>query len=179
MVAVVKATSNTTAPRCTSGKSARMPVTRSPRNMAGGVSASPRGSAEALELGALPRRHQARAREQVLGGGEPVEDALERDLAGLLLQLRERAVCDQAPLVDDDDPLAHPLDHVEQVRAVDDRLALARERRDQGLEGERGVGVEAVERLVAEAGLPVVEGPGGDADPPPQSLPLRGPQPAA
>src|SRR3989449_10213360 len=43
------------------------------------------------------------AREQVLGGGEPVEDALERDLASLLLQLRERAVGDQAPLVDDDD----------------------------------------------------------------------------
>src|SRR5207237_986762 len=83
------------------------------------------------------------------------------------------------PLVYDDDPLTDPLDHVEQVRAVDDGLALAREGRDQGLEAERGVGVEAVERLVEEDGLRVVEERGGDDDPLPHALRVPGQQLAA
>ena len=56
-------------------------------------------------------------------------------------------------VVDDDDPLDHALDDVEDVRAVDDRLAVAGERRDQGLEHQRRVGVQALERLVEEDDL--------------------------
>ena len=77
--------------------------------------------------------------------------------------------------VDDDHPLADALDHVEDVRAVDDRFAFAGQGLDQRLEADRGVGVEPVERLVEKNDLGIVQQGRGDHHFPPHSLGI-GPQ---
>src|ERR1700677_4135837 len=56
------------------------------------------------------------------------------------------------------------LDHVEDVGAVNDRLAFTGERLDEGLESDGGVGVEAVERLVEEDHRRIMEQRGSDDD---------------
>src|SRR5690349_18228311 len=65
-------------------------------------------------------------------------------------QLGRAPVEPQPPLVDDDHPVADALDDIEDVRAVDDGLAFTRQRLNERLEADRGVRVEAVERLVEE-----------------------------
>src|SRR4051794_25826969 len=56
----------------------------------------------------------------------------------------------QLAFVDDDHPVADPLDHIQNVRTVDDGFTCARERLDERLESHGGIGVQAVERLVEE-----------------------------
>ena len=55
---------------------------------------------------------------------------------------------DQFALVDDQHPVADALDHIENMRAIDDGLALAGQRLDERLEAHRGVGIQPVQRLV-------------------------------
>src|SRR4051794_5462348 len=55
---------------------------------------------------------------------------------------------EQLAFVDDDDPVANPLHHIQDVRAVNDRLAFTREGLDERLESHGGVCIQAVERFV-------------------------------
>src|SRR5579862_6971285 len=113
------------------------------------------------------------AREEVLARREPVERALERRLARLRLELRERAVGDDASVMDDDHPVTDAFHDVEEVRAVDDRRALAGERADERLEAEGRVRVEPVQRLVEEDRAWIVEERRRDDDPLPHALRVR------
>jgi len=55
-MAVTKAASSATTPRCTSGNVPRIPVTRSPRSMGGRLSARPSSSAKPIRLAAFASR---------------------------------------------------------------------------------------------------------------------------
>ncbi len=66
---------------------------------------------------------------------------------------------DLAPPVDDDNPRTHALDHLENVRAEQDGLPLRGQPPEQFLHDQRGVGIEAGERLVQEQDVrPVNQG---------------------
>src|SRR5689334_15316412 len=109
----------------------------------------------------------------MLARREPVEGALERGLASLRLELRERAVGDDASVMNDDHPVADALHDIEEMRAVDDGRPLARERADERLEAEGRVRVEPVERLVEEDRARIVEERRRDDDALPRALRVR------
>ena len=69
----------------------------------------------------------------------------------------ERAVGDEAPLVDDQGAVADALDDVEHVRAVEDGLPLGGESGDEVAHQDAGVDVQARQRLVEQQQVGVVE----------------------
>ena len=79
-------------------------------------------------------------------------------------ELGDRALRDDAALVDDRRDVAGLLDLVEQVRGQPDGAALVDERADQSAELEDAGRVEAVDRLVEDEQLGVAQQAAGDAE---------------
>ena len=94
--------------------------------------------------------------------GHLAEDLLERAAARRRFELLGRAVGDQVAAIENQDARAHPLDHVEDVRAVEDRPALGGERGQQTLGQRGGIGVEAGQRLVEDDQQGIVQQGGSD-----------------
>ena len=97
--------------------------------------------------------------------GHPQANAVDGD------DLVERAGRDRAAVVEDDDPVAHPLDLGQQVRVEDDRRSPVARRADDGPDVRPAERVERRGRLVEEHELRVPEQ--RDAQPEPLLHPLR------
>ncbi len=72
------------------------------------------------------------------------------------------AIQQQPAFINDDHAVANALDHVQDVRAIDNGFAFAREGLNQRFETDGGVGVEAVQRFVEKNHGRVVQQRGGD-----------------
>src|SRR5271165_697565 len=109
------------------------------------------------------------------GFSEIFRAALELDAAGQLReQLFERAramrrhqlirppIQEHPALINDDDAVAYPLDHIQNVRAVNNGFALARQGLNQRLKTDSGIGIQSVERLIKEHDGRIVQQGGGD-----------------
>ncbi len=66
--------------------------------------------------------------------GELTEDVFEIALLRLLSEFRDGSVRNKVSFVDDQDTVADAFDDFENVRAVEDRLAILRQRRDEILD---------------------------------------------
>src|SRR5262245_59468204 len=88
-------------------------------------------------------RRSASNRPMVALGREPQEDVLERALAALASQLRDRALGEQAPVVEDADAVADLFGGLEHVRAEQDRGAARGLVAEQVLQCARAARVEA------------------------------------